>query len=114
MTRRQKGTSGMATKNKTHSGKTVKNGSPKNVTQLRKVESLERLRDRVEAAANEIVRLRAENRQMERSFIELERRVNAESERPTIAFDEDPDALRQKVRSFIDAIDNYLDHEAGN
>ena len=103
----------MATRNETRSGNAPENGSPKNVTPLRKVESLERLRDRVEAAANEIIRLRAENREMAGSIAELRQQVKAERGRPTISFEEDAEALRKKVRSFIDAIDSYLDHETG-
>ncbi len=106
----------MATKNKTHSGKTgktPKNGSPKNVTPLRKVEALERLRDRVEAAADEIIRLRAENEQMASSINNLREQLDARDKRPAISFDGDANELRAKVRGFIDAIDTYLEHETG-
>lgn len=106
----------MATKNKTHSGKTgktPKNGSPKNVTPLRKIEALERLRDRVEAAADEILRLRAENEEMAKSINDLRNKLDSQNSRPAISFDGDADDLRDKVRGFIDAIDTYLDHETG-
>ncbi|MDX1430160.1 MAG: hypothetical protein R3282_07730 [Rhodothermales bacterium] len=104
----------MATKNKSRSEKTAKNGSPKNVKPLRTVEPLERLRDRVEAAANEIVRLREQNREMASSISDLQNQLDTERERPALAFEDDADALRQKVRGFIKAIDTYLEHETGS
>jgi hypothetical protein len=73
---------------------------------------LERLRDRVERAASEIERLRAEN-------AELARRVNTlggdelfatvEPLQPTLpGLEGDPTALRDKIQGFIDALDRVL------
>ncbi len=71
--------------------------------------SLSHLRDRVDAAAREIERLRAENAALAKRVLELQdNRENA----PSFAFGEageDPDALRQKVQGFIDTIDRLLD-----
>ena len=98
----------MSAKSKTHSRGT------QNVTRLRKVESLERLKDRVEAAADEIVRLRTVNNDMASDIADLRSTIAAaESERKrAVVFDENPDELREKVRGFISAIDDYLQTES--
>lgn len=92
-------------------GKSHKRG-PQSVTRLRKVESLERLRDRVEAAAGEIVRLRGENARMASDISDLRATVADEQRKPRLMLDEDPAQLRAKVQSFIAAIDEYLQSEA--
>ncbi len=70
--------------------------------------SLSHLRDRVEAAAREIERLRAENAALAERVLEVQdRRERA----PSFAFGEggdDPEALRRKVQGFIDTIDRLL------
>jgi predicted nucleic acid-binding Zn-ribbon protein len=96
----------MTGKSKTHSR------GPQNAARLRKVESLERLRDRVEAAANEIVRLRGENARMAADISELRSSLAEAQEAPKLVFDEDPAELRGKVQGFIEAIDEYLQTEA--
>lgn len=92
----------MATGTKPH------NRNPQNVARLRKVESLERLRERVEAAADEIVRLRSENARMASDIDELRSTLVETRDKPAITFDDDPEELRARVRGFIDAIDEYL------
>lgn len=70
--------------------------------------SLSHLRDRVEAAAREIERLRAENAALAKRVLELQ--DNREGA-PSFAFGEagdDPEALRKKVQGFIDTIDGLL------
>lgn len=78
----------------------------------RGVDPLERLRDRVERAATEIERLRREN-------AELARRVQTLSQEELFAsaevgndlalsLDEDPDVLREKIASFIEALDRVI------
>ena len=62
--------------------------------------ALTRLRERVETAAREIERLRAEN-------AELAARL-AESGGPTLPLDGDSDEVRAQVQGFIDAIDRVL------
>jgi predicted nucleic acid-binding Zn-ribbon protein len=96
----------MTVQSKTH------NRATQSAARLRKVESLERLRDRVEAAADEIVRLRGENARMASDISELRSSLTEAREAPRLVFDEDPTELRAKVRSFIAAIDEYLQTEA--
>jgi predicted nuclease with TOPRIM domain len=91
-------------------GKT-QNASAERLTRPRKAESLERLRGRVEAAADEIVRLRSENARMSSNIAKLRSTVTKTSKQPGIVFDERPDVLRAKVRGFIDTIDEYLQTE---
>ena len=88
------------------------NRGPQNVTRLRKVESLERLRDKVEAAAEEIVRLRGENERMAVDISDMRSTMSETAKQPSLVFDQDPKELRAKVKSFIAAIDEYLQTEA--
>jgi hypothetical protein len=69
---------------------------------------LHRLRDRVEAAAAEIERLRAENAALAERVAALR---DSQDTSPSFSFGgggEDPDALREKVQGFIDTIDGLL------
>ena len=68
--------------------------------------SLSTLRDRVEAAAREIERLRSENAALGRRLVELQNDERA----PSFAFgeDEDPEALKARVQGFIDLVDGLL------
>lgn len=74
--------------------------------------ALERLREQVERAASAIEALRNENEALRERVEELEAALD---ERPAvgegetvIAFDESPEALRDQVRTFIEAIDGHL------
>lgn len=71
--------------------------------------ALERLRNRVEAAVAEIERLREENAALAERVDELTAHdvVRGESA-PALPLEGDPEALRQKVEAFIEAIDRML------
>ena len=71
--------------------------------------ALSRLRDRVEAAAREVERLRAENAALARRVLELQDARDV----PATSFSfggegEDVEALRTRVQGFIDTIDGLL------
>ena len=66
--------------------------------------SLEQLRDRVTRAVAEILRLREANRTL------AQRIAHLESERaPGLQLDDDPEALREKITGFIEALDRFLE-----
>lgn len=77
---------------------------------LPQLASLERLRDRIEAAARELQRLREENAALARRIHELEARPSA-SEELFRSFDEPPESLRRKIEGFIQTVDHYLEQE---
>ena len=79
---------------------------------LKNPQSLERLRDRVKKAARELERLRQENAALAERIRLLEARPAVDLEGTVLAFDEDPDLLREKVEGFIQAIDTYLAKES--
>ena len=68
--------------------------------------SLSVLRDRVEAAAREIERLRSENAALGKRLVELQDGAPG----PSFSFGEgeDPAALRERVQGFIDTVDALL------
>ena len=74
-------------------------------------EVVERLRDRIKKAARELERLRTENAALTERIRQLETSPVVDLEGTVLAFDEDPDILREKVESFITAIDAYLARE---
>ena len=78
---------------------------------LKNPQSLERLRDRVKQAAHELDRLRQENAALAQRIQQLETRPAADFDGTVLAFDTDPDALREKVKGFIKTIDTYLAKE---
>lgn len=82
----------------------------------RSLQSLERLRERVEAAATELERLRAENATLAARVRELAALEPAGSDADALrlAFDEEPEALRAKVEGFIVAIDRLLAETAAD
>ncbi len=81
-------------------------------THLRGLHSLERLRDQVDLAAREIERLREENRSLLDRLKELEMRAEADPDLvPLPALHENPEVLRKKISSFIEAVDQYLQDE---
>jgi hypothetical protein len=82
-----------------------------NTILLKGPQSLERLRDRVKKAAHELERLRTENAALTERIRRLESRPAVDLDGTVLAFDEDPDVLREKVEGFIQAIDTYLAKE---
>ncbi len=89
-------------------------GSPpkrRGTVPLKNPQSLERLRDHVKKAARELERLRAENAALTERIRHLETTPAVDLEGTVLAFDEDPDRLREKVEGFIQAIDAYLARE---
>lgn len=73
--------------------------------------ALERLREKVHRAADEIERLRAENRVLKQRVEELEARPAIGEDEAFLKLD-DPDALRAQIEGFIDTIDAYLAEDA--
>lgn len=73
---------------------------------------LDQLRRRVEAAADEVERLRAENQALSERVQTLETAARNATAEPTYSFafdtEEDPAVLKSRVRGFIDAIDEIL------
>jgi chromosome segregation ATPase len=62
----------------------------------------------VNRAADEIERLRAENRRLQERVETLEQRPDVSQDEAFITLD-DPEALRRQIQDFIDTIDAYLD-----
>lgn len=71
--------------------------------------ALERLRERVELAARELKRLRQENQALAGRIQALEARTSGHTDQTLLAVDDPPEALEQRIRRFIQAIDRYLD-----
>lgn len=69
-----------------------------------------RLRAQVERATTALNRLQAENERLRRRVEELEQRPALQPDTTTFVLDDDPNALRDRISSFIDAIDTYLDN----
>ncbi len=80
-------------------------------TALAGVRSMERLRDRIQAAANEITRLRRENALLGARIEALQAEADIIPEGTLISFDEDPETLRASLQGFADAVDDYLSRE---
>ncbi len=78
---------------------------------LKSPQSLERLRDHVKKAARELERLRRENAALSERIRRLETSPAVDLDGTVLAFDEDPDVLREKVEGFLTAIDTYLTRE---
>lgn len=71
--------------------------------------ALERLRTRIESAVAEIERLRTENAALAERVHQLADEAAArEDDALALTLDSDPDALREKVETFIEAIDQML------
>ena len=66
--------------------------------------ALDRLRDRVEKAAREIERLRAENLELAARV----REIDAGAGGPSLDFGGDPAEMRAQVEGFIEAVDRLL------
>ncbi len=82
--------------------------------QLKSYKSLERLRDRVLLTSRELARLRAENQDLKRQVEELKVGGGTVVDGTPIVLTESPAALRTKVESFIEAIDQYLHEDVGS
>ena len=72
--------------------------------------ALARLRERVEAAADEIERLRSENARLAERVARI---GDAGGDGPSLPTSGDPVALRASIQSFIDAVDRVLDTPSG-
>ena len=83
------------------------------VVSLAGLQSLAKLRARIRKAAGEFERLRRENTALAERIRELETRPLLDLDGTVMAFDEDPDELREKVDTFIATIDSYLARESG-
>ena len=70
--------------------------------------AMEQLRKRVEAAVAEIERLRAENAALAERVETLAAHDIVGETTPRLALEGDPDALREQVEGFIEAIDRML------
>lgn len=92
-------------------GAAAQGGDGGGVEGLTGLSSLQRLRDRVEVAAREMRRLRDENGALAERIQELEARPAVDQSQTVISLDHDPDVLRRKITSFIEAIDRYLEKE---
>jgi FtsZ-binding cell division protein ZapB len=73
---------------------------------------LRRLTRRVEEAVETIERLRAENERLRRRVEELEAGPDLPDDETILTLEDDPEALRDRITRFIDAIDAYLDRPA--
>lgn len=82
-------------------------------TGLKGTRALRKLRDHVERAANELVRLREENEALQQRIETLESTPASRGgdEAGLLLLDTDPATLKRKVEGFIQSIDNYLDNK---
>lgn len=69
-----------------------------------------RLRAKVNRAATLLDRLQAENERLRQRVKELEDRPAVPADKTVFALDDDPEALRDRISTFIEAIDTYLDN----
>jgi hypothetical protein len=75
-------------------------------------DAIERLHARVEQAARTIERLEAENERLRERVAVLEQRPDVPEDHAILTFDGGPDALRDRLARYIEAIDRYLDRDA--
>ena len=78
---------------------------------LKGTRALRKLRDRVELAANELMRLREENTALQQRIEELESMPAGDGGEGLLFLDTDPETLKRKVEGFIQSIDNYLENK---
>ena len=71
--------------------------------------AVRRLQAQVERAATALNRLRAENERLRHRVEELEQRPALQPNTTTFVLDDEPDALRNRISTFIDAVDAYLE-----
>ncbi len=69
-----------------------------------------RLRSQVDRATTALNRLQTENERLRRRVKELEQRPAIQSDTTTFVLANDPEILRDRITSFIDAIDTYLEN----
>ncbi len=79
---------------------------------LKNPRSLERLRERIEEAVHALEHLRRENEALAARIRELETRPEVPEGAAVVAFEEDAEALKEKLAGFIAAVDQYLEQEA--
>ncbi len=82
-------------------------------TGLKGTRALRKLRDHVERAANELIRLREENDALQERIATLESTPASRGgdDAGLLLLDTDPETLKRKVEGFIQSIDNYLDNK---
>ena len=86
-------------------------GAARGPARLKSPQSLARLRDRVQEAADQLTRLREENEALRARIEQLEQRPVVDPDLTLLTFEDDPDALRRKIAGFIATLDDYLgDH----
>ncbi len=73
--------------------------------------SLERLRNRIELAVNELHRLREENLELQRQLDQFRSHNVDELDGTAIVFTESPALLKAKVTSLIATIDRHLEYQ---
>lgn len=71
-----------------------------------------RLRAKVERATALLERLQDENERLRKRVQKLEKRPDVPGDKTVLALDDDPEALRDRISTFIEAIDTYLDDGA--
>ena len=72
---------------------------------------IRRLRTQVDRATAALDRLQSENERLRRRVQELEQRPAIQPNTTTLVLDNDPDALRDRITTFINAIDTYLEDD---
>jgi len=72
--------------------------------------AVRRLQVQVERATTALNRLQAENERLRRRVDELEQRPALQPDTTSLVLDEDPETLRDRISTFIDAIDTYLEN----
>jgi uncharacterized coiled-coil protein SlyX len=72
--------------------------------------TVRRLRAQVDRATTALNRLQDENERLRRRVEELEERPAVQPDTTALVLDNDPEALRDRISSFIDAIDTYLEN----
>jgi hypothetical protein len=72
-------------------------------------DAVRRLSRRVAQAVDTIEQLRAENARLRRRVEELEAGPDLPDDETLLSLDDDPDALRDRITQFIDAIDACLE-----
>ena len=72
-------------------------------------EAVSALRKQTQTAAETIRALRAENQRLREKVEELSQRPDVRDNDAFAHFDDDRDALRERIQHFIDAIDDHLD-----